>query len=247
MDEGMRPIDLARAVGVSTQQVRKLEAARVLPEVERTESGYRRYTVNHLRALQCYQELATGHGPLTARELMVLLHQHRISDLLALLDQSQAGLHAQRQELQQIQQTLQTLGQDPDEKSLPRSAISITQLARRLDVKSSTLRVWEDAGLLFPEREGTQRHRLYGPQDIRDARIVRILRRAGYLFDRIRPIIEEIHNAGSTEALHRALQQRYAAITGQSQAMLKGAAWLNEYIEHLQLCAENECCEIFSP
>ncbi|WP_037676124.1 MerR family DNA-binding transcriptional regulator, partial [Streptomyces afghaniensis] len=37
----LRPVDLARLAGVSTQQIRNYEDAGVLPPAARTESGYR--------------------------------------------------------------------------------------------------------------------------------------------------------------------------------------------------------------
>src|SRR5437899_13028369 len=66
----MRPVDLARAAGVSTQQVRNLEAAGALPEAERSESGYRRYDERHMAALLTYQALAAGLGPVGARAVL---------------------------------------------------------------------------------------------------------------------------------------------------------------------------------
>ena len=66
----MRPVDLARAAGVSTQQVRNLEASGALPEAERSASGYRRYDELHLAALLAYQALAAGMGSNDARALL---------------------------------------------------------------------------------------------------------------------------------------------------------------------------------
>lgn len=146
----MLPIDLARAAGVSTQHVRTLEAAGVLPEAERSQTGYRQYT----------ESIRAQHSP-----------------------------------------------------------ISSGQLARNLKVRSSTLRVWEDAGLLCPRRTGAQRHRLYTATDIRDARIIHLLRQSHYLFNRIRPIIEEIRNAGGTDALHSPLHQRRMTLSCCSVAL----------------------------
>ncbi|WPR53734.1 MerR family DNA-binding transcriptional regulator [Streptomyces sp. S399] len=47
----LRPVDLARAHGLSTQAVRNYEAAGVLPAAERTSSGHRRYRESEVRAL----------------------------------------------------------------------------------------------------------------------------------------------------------------------------------------------------
>ena len=66
----LRPVDLAREAGISTQAVRNYEAAGILPEAPRTESGYRRYEEQHLRALLTYRALAPGFGAETASGIM---------------------------------------------------------------------------------------------------------------------------------------------------------------------------------
>lgn len=59
----LRPVDLARVAGISTQQVRNYEHDGVLPPAPRTTSGYRSYSNRHRDALLAYRALATGHGP----------------------------------------------------------------------------------------------------------------------------------------------------------------------------------------
>ncbi|KIX73216.1 MerR family transcriptional regulator, partial [Streptomyces sp. MBRL 601] len=48
--ERLRPVDLARAHGLSTQAVRNYEEAGILPAAGRTRSGYRVYTPLHAAA-----------------------------------------------------------------------------------------------------------------------------------------------------------------------------------------------------
>lgn len=56
--------------------------------------------------------------------------------------------------------------------------MTITQLAQALGVRSSTLRFWEEEGLVRPERVTTLRARRYGLAAIRAARVVVALRAA---------------------------------------------------------------------
>jgi DNA-binding transcriptional MerR regulator len=46
----MRPVDLAREHGLSTQAIRNYEDAGILPAAERTAHGYRTYTPLHAQA-----------------------------------------------------------------------------------------------------------------------------------------------------------------------------------------------------
>ena len=101
-----RPVDLARAAGVSTQQVRNLEALGVLPEAGRTESGYRRYGSAHLSALLAYQALVPGFGAPGTRRILVAVAQGRLDEALELIDEGHAGLHEARRSLTEITGTL---------------------------------------------------------------------------------------------------------------------------------------------
>ena len=60
----LRPVDLARGHGLSTQAIRNYEAAGILPAAERTPHGYRTYTPRHAQALRAFLALVPGHGRL---------------------------------------------------------------------------------------------------------------------------------------------------------------------------------------
>lgn len=229
----MRPIDLATSAGVSTQQVRNLESGGVLPPAERTTSGYRVYRDEHLSALHCYQALVHGHGAESARQIMSSIATGEIDRALELIDASHADLQQQRQALnataKAVSQVTEAVGSQPD-RSEP---LSIGQLARILEVRTSTLRVWEHAGLLTPARQTSQRHRLYEAADIRDARVIRLLRQGHYLFDHIRPVMEEFRAGTTAGTLRAALKERRAALTSRSRAMLHGAALVHQHLDAL--------------
>lgn len=224
-----RPVDLARAAGVSTQQVRNLEALGVLPEAGRTESGYRCYGAVHLSALLAYQALVPGFGAPVARRILMAAAAGRLAEALELIDEGHARLHAARRSLAEITGTL--VGLSEPEAGERRDGLRVGELAALLGVRTSALRVWETAGLLAPSRERGTGYRVYGPEDVRDARVVQALRQEYYLFDRIRPVIEGIRREGSVDALHAALAERREALDRRALAMLDGAARLREYLD----------------
>jgi DNA-binding transcriptional MerR regulator len=53
----LRPVDLARGHGLSTQAIRNYEAAGILPGAERTPHGYRTYPPLHAQALRAFLAL----------------------------------------------------------------------------------------------------------------------------------------------------------------------------------------------
>ncbi|WP_223297670.1 MerR family transcriptional regulator [Catenulispora acidiphila] len=222
-------MDLARTAGVSTQQVRNLEAAGALPEAERSESGYRRYDERHLAALLAYTALVPGLGAQAARAIVAAVGEDRTKEALELVDAAHAALHQGRASLLEIERTLSAVVNQEPATDAP-DGLRVGALARLLGVRTSALRVWEAAGLLAPSRESGTGYRLYGARDVRDARIIQTLRESSYMFDRIRPIIDGLRRTGGSEALLEALAERRRSLDERSAALLEGAARLWGYV-----------------
>ncbi|PWV46832.1 MerR family transcriptional regulator [Nocardiopsis sp. L17-MgMaSL7] len=226
----LRPIDLARAAGISTQQVRNHADEGVLPPTSRTDSGYRILTDLHRRALLTFRALSAGFGGATARGVMAAVHEHDLPAALALIDAAHHTLHEQRTALHATGRALAAVAEHaPDAPAAPGGELRIGELAAHLGVRTSTLRVWEDAGLLEPRREHPTGYRLYSPADVREARMVHLLRQVRYPLSDIPPVILELRRSGDSRALHTALGQRADELTQRSRAMLTASALLDDY------------------
>ncbi|BDD73986.1 MerR family transcriptional regulator [Streptomyces sp. ME03-5684b] len=231
----LRTVDLARAVGLSTQQVRNYEDAGVLPPAGRTDAGYRVFGERHRDALLTYRALQPGYGAVTATRVMRAVHAGDVAGALALVDAAHAALHEERVALRAAGEALEALS-GRDAAPPPRSGdgphgLRIGEVAVLVGVRTSALRVWEAAGLLVPGREHGTGYRVYGPADVRDARVVRTLRRSHHLFEQIRPVLEDLRRAGSGAALRAAVEARGRALTVRTRSMLAGAAALHAYLE----------------
>jgi DNA-binding transcriptional MerR regulator len=227
----LRPVDLARAAGVSTQQIRNYAAAGVLPPVGRSATGYRRFGPRHQDAVLTYRALAAAHGWDPAGAILRAVHAGDVAAALALLDAGHAALHEERRALEATSEALEAVvasaGPDP---GVPRGGLRIGEAAALLGVRTSALRVWEAAGLLRPGREPGTGYRRYGRDDVRDARVVGLLRRGNYPLERIRPVLDGLGRSGGTEELRAALAERRTALTVRSAAMLAAAARLHDYV-----------------
>jgi DNA-binding transcriptional MerR regulator len=229
----LRPVDLARLAGVSTQQIRNYEDAGVLPPAARTPSGYRVFGDVHRRALRAYRTMLRGYGPVTATAIMRAVHDGNVPGALALVDAAHAALHEERASLRAASEALELLALEPPA-PLPRSGgLRIGEVAALLGVRTSALRVWESAGLLTPSRERGTGYRVYEPSDVRDARLVHTLRRSHYLFDQIRPVLDDLRREGSTRALRAAITTRGETLTTRSRGMIEGAGALHAYLDGL--------------
>ncbi|MCQ9177622.1 MerR family DNA-binding transcriptional regulator [Streptomyces sp. IBSBF 2953] len=230
----LRTVDLARLVGLSTQQIRNYEEAGVLPAAGRTESGYRVFGEAHRQALLAYRALVRGYGPVTAARIMRTVHEGDVPAALALVDAAHAALHEERTALRATGEAMEELARQVPEADATRAAggLRIGDVAGLLGVRASALRVWEAAGLIAPPRERGTRYRVYGPADVRDARIVHSLRRGHYLFAQIRPVLAELRREGGSEAeLRSALAARAETLTARTRAMLAGAGRLHAYLD----------------
>ncbi|MFI6880473.1 MerR family DNA-binding transcriptional regulator [Streptomyces sp. NPDC050400] len=230
--ERLRTVDLARLAGVSTQQIRNYEDAGLLPDVPRTESGYRVFGEAHRRALLTYRALAAGCGALVAQDVMRAVRAGDVPGALALVDAAHAAAHEQRRALRATSEALTALAAADAPAGAP-DDLRIGEVARLVGVRTSALRVWEAAGLITPRRERATGYRVFGPDEVRDARIVRTLRASHYLFPQIAPVLDELRASGGSEALRSAIGERDLALTSRARAMLRAAGELDSYLTFL--------------
>jgi DNA-binding transcriptional MerR regulator len=222
----MRPVDLAREHGLSTQAIRNYEDAGILPAAERTVHGYRTYTPLHAHALRAFLALVPGHGHRTATSIMQAVNRGATEDALRLIDESHGRLLDDRRTLQAVEAALRDLVPVPQE----RGDTFIGPLARRLGLRPATLRKWEKAGLVRPRRDPQTGYRIYSAADVRDVRLVHQLRRGGYLLEQIAPLIAQVRSAGGVAPLESTLRDWHARLSARGRAMLKGAADLHGYL-----------------
>ena len=229
--ERLRPVDLARLVGISAQQIRNYLDAAILPPASRSRSGYRLLTPRHRQALLTYRTLAGGYGWDTAASIMRAVHADDLAQALVLVNASHAALHEQRLSLHAARVALEAVAEQPQGgATTPRSGMPIGEVAVHLRVRPSALRVWESAGLLAPRRDRDSGYRRFGPTDIRDAQMINMLRQGRYPLSQIRQILDGLRQTGSSEALRAAFAQREAALDQRARAMLEGSSSLHHYL-----------------
>ncbi|WP_327701040.1 TioE family transcriptional regulator [Streptomyces decoyicus] len=244
-EERLRPVDLARGHGLSTQAVRNYEEAGILPAAGRTAHGYRTYTSLHAGALRAFLALVPGHGHQTATSIMRAVNRSAAEEAFRLIDESHAQLLDDRRTLRTVENALRdlepTMASEPGVGAEPgvgseRAAVAgpggtyIGPLADNLGIRPATLRKWEHAGLVRPRRDPLTGYRVYDEADVRDARLAHQLRRGGYLLEQIAPLIAQVRAAGGLEPLEAALRDWHGRLSTRGRAMLTGAAELEAYL-----------------
>ena len=228
MKTRLRPADLAREHGISTQAVRNYEQDGFLPPATRTASGYRVYTRVHAAALRAFLALVAAYGHATAGGIMNAVHGDDLGRALTLVDRGHLQLLRDRETLDAVRQAIGDLTTAPP--SSPAGPYSIGELAHRLDVTAATVRAWERAGILTPARDPATGYRVFQAADIRDAELTHLLRRGGYPLAHIATVVGQVRTAGGTESLVQALETWQERLTARGVAMLDAASVLSAYL-----------------
>jgi DNA-binding transcriptional MerR regulator len=223
----LRPVDLAREHGLSTQAVRNYEEAGVLPPAERSPHGYRVYAPRHAAALRTFLALIPAHSHATAGAIMRAVNDGAAEEALRLIDASHGQLADDRSTLEAVEVALRDLAPPGD---LEPGVTHIGPLAHRIGVRPATLRTWERAGLVVPRRDPRTGYRVYTAADVRDGLLAHQLRRGGYGLEQIARVLEQVRTAGGPEPLQATLGEWRDRLTARGRAMLAGAAALDAYM-----------------
>jgi DNA-binding transcriptional MerR regulator len=229
----LRTSDLARAAGISVQQVRNYEAWGFLPPAARSAAGYRRYTARHLQALRTARTLMAGYGWAPARRAMEAVHRGDLDTAVAVVDERHAELDGQRRVSGQTLDALRAVSGgldmgDASAGSLERRTIG--DVARELGVRVSALRFWEQQGLVAPARERASGYRRYGPEEVRQLKVVVLMRRNGYPAETIRSVLAELA-AGHPARAIAAAEQRLHELAAASRRCMQATAALWAYVD----------------
>lgn len=224
---GLRTAEVARRTGYSVQQLRNLERDGALPVATRTTAGYRVYGEAHIWSARAYRALAAGTDPGSAKTILRAVHARDLRQMFALLDTAHARLDRERRDLDAARTAARAVAEEPITDIHPSDAMNVSELARALGVRPSTLRHWDAAGVVVPRRTGRRGTRVYTPDDVRAARLVHQLRLAGYGIEPLRQLVPELRGWRRWDDLAAALTARDTRIDSRSNALLEGAAALS--------------------
>ncbi|MFE5672222.1 MerR family transcriptional regulator [Agromyces sp. NPDC056523] len=246
----LRTVEVARRSGYSVQQVRDLERLGVIPAAVREANGYRSYSTRHVRALAAYRGLAAAAGPLEARRLLARVPSTTLADAAAAIDAVHVRLQRERDAVERAQAALRVIRAEANAAesgeaagtagtvdpaagvgARPDDAMTIGELASALGVRTSTLRFWEQEGLVRPDRVTSLRARRYAPMAVDGARIVVALRAAGYGIPAVHDVMADLRDLGGTQEADRILAERLDRISARSIALMRAGADLAAVID----------------
>jgi DNA-binding transcriptional MerR regulator len=232
----LRTHNLALAGHISVQQVRNYEARGLIPQAQRSPSGYRLYTQQHLDALQTVRSMARGYGWQRTSVIMQALHRGNFSTALATIDTHHAELARKRLQVEQTLSALHALAAQSSslQNSSHSQLLRVGEAAKQVGARVSALHFWEQQGLLHPLREQSSRYRLYDEHQMRRLRVVVLLRDAGYRFNVIQPVLGELE-AGKPEKAIVAVEKRHEELTRTSWACIEALTFFQHYVSEFGL------------
>ncbi|MFF1485478.1 MerR family transcriptional regulator [Streptomyces sp. NPDC058319] len=234
VEDRVRIAALARSAGVSVQQIRVYADGGLLPPAGRTASGYRVFTAVHAEALAALRELAAGHGWPAARTVMRAVHAGDLRAALAAVDASHGALDRERAGLAAMGEALASvLAGGALAPAAGRRAPRIGEAARAVGVKPPVLRLWEERGLLRPDREPGTGYRRYPPAELQAAHVVALLRRGGHPLAAAGPVLEALRAGGGPDRIRDELAARRERLHERSSRRLAASAALHGYLRTL--------------
>jgi DNA-binding transcriptional MerR regulator len=204
----LRTSDLARAVDIHPNTVRLYVDWGLLPPVERSPSGYRRFTQRHLDCLRLARMIYASQYP--GRDLRAssneIIQCAVADDWQGALEKVHEHLASVKAELKHadtaanlLEHWAQNMAADSDEEPL-----AIREVSKLLGVSHDVVRNWERNGLIRVRRNSYNNYRLFSKRDIERLRIIRMLSHAGYSHMAILRMFIEL-DGGNTRDLKKIL------------------------------------------
>jgi len=202
----LRTSDLSRAVGASPNTVRRYVERGLLPPVDRTPKGYRRFNEWHLDCLHVARAFYTNAYPGRAiRASGMRVVKAAVADdwvrALHLADDHLALVRAERARANDAVALLERWA-NAAATAEAGERLRIGDAARHLGVTIDVLRNWERNGLVAIPRDPSNRYRLYGPAELARLEVVRMLGRAGYSLMSILRMLLQLDQGSATDLRH---------------------------------------------
>jgi DNA-binding transcriptional MerR regulator len=202
----LRTSDLSRAVGFSPNTVRRYVDRGLLPPVDRTPKGYRRFTERHLDCLRVARAFYSNAYPgrairASGTRVVKAAVAGDWARALHLANEHLAHVRAERVRANEAAALLERWASGADAPDTG-DRLRIGGAARHLGVTIDVLRNWERNGLVAIPRDPHSRYRLYGPNELARLEVVRMLGRAGYSLMSILRMLLQLDQGTATDLRH---------------------------------------------
>lgn len=179
----VRPIDIARKLGVSTTTLRHYEKFGMIPPVVRSPNGYRIYTDAHIAYFTCIREMMHGFTLSEIAVMLKLVMSNKTDEALWIANRAQAALQNDKYVCAQIKMRFL----HKKKPALPKAfsidaisinAVSIDAVSKTTGITPSTIRYWDKIGLISPSRSAANNYRTFTQKHIDEILMIQALKLA---------------------------------------------------------------------
>lgn len=170
----MRPVDIARKLNISTTTLRHYEENGMIPPVERSQSGYRIFTAEHIAYFICIREMKHGFSLSEIANMLKPVMAHQIDEVLWMANQAQVSLRNDKYICENIRTRL--LGRKKPGVEL--QEISLDTVSKSTGIIPSTIRYWDNIGLISASRCTTNNYRKFTQHNMDEILIIQALKLA---------------------------------------------------------------------
>ena len=198
----LRTADLAKAVGVHPNTVRRYAEWGLLPPVGRSPSGYRRFSERHLDCLRLahliyYKQYASLGIRQSGLRMIPAAVKGDWGGALELAYGHLAFVRAERTQADVAAGLLERWAHGAPADATAQS-LQIGQVAQLLGVSIDILRNWDRNGLIDVPRDPDNGYRRYGSQELSRLRVIRMLSKAGYSLSAILRMLIQLDRGDKT-------------------------------------------------
>lgn len=157
----VRPVDIARRLGVSTTTLRHYEESGLIPPVGRSPNGYRVYTDAHIAYFICIREMMHGFTLAEIAKMLRLVMAEKTDQALWIANKAQAALQNDKYVCGQLRLRFM----QKKKPALPKE-FSIETVSKATGIIPSTIRYWDKIGLISASRCAANNYRTFTQRHI---------------------------------------------------------------------------------
>lgn len=199
----MRPIDIARKIGMSTSALRHYESWGLIPPVPRTTSKHRMYSLEHLAYFECIRNMGEGFGMKLTGAVIGRIRNGEIDEALWIINDGQARKNQDKQIALRAVSMLENTDKSKGEQngSLLPEFFTIKEIAQNTGIPASAIRYWNQIELFDVERNQTNGYRLFNAEVLKQIVLIKTLRNSGYNIPTIKKLLCEVREQNVSLAI----------------------------------------------
>ncbi|MCI1775798.1 MAG: MerR family DNA-binding transcriptional regulator [Paenibacillus lautus] len=230
MDSIFTPIQMAKKLNVSTTTLRRYENLGLVPDVPRTSSNRRYYTPLHVQAFLALRSLVQGFDLPIAYEVMSLLKEGYVEQALWMINVQQYNIQVEKQRVEEIMRLIHQTDFSKYRNIQVTDEMKIGEVAVIAGVNPSTIRHWENEGLIRAKRNAENGYRVFTSQELKKIIVLSSLRKTVFFIESMKQLLEALETHDLT-TIERSFKVAIQKLNEQLEKQMNGISEMMRYIQ----------------